>query len=95
MATDPEEFWRNAINEMSASLPDDGEKAPEIEAIKPKKPVKDGNKKVFVQKIITQIYVITENEDKTFVVNSQQKIQVLGNMTLSRAIKLAQSDNLS
>jgi len=96
MATiDPEEFWRNAINEMSASLPDDGETPPEIESIAPKKPLTDGKRKVLVHKVITQIYVFTDVDGKVYTSNTSQKMQILGNMTLARALKIAQEDSFS
>lgn len=95
MATvDPEEFWRNAINEMSASLPDDGSTPPEIESIKPvKKPVREGNKKVLVHKVLTSIYIITDVEGKMYTASTSQKMQILGTMTLSKALKIAQEDS--
>lgn len=91
---DPEDFWRKQINELSASLPDDGKKAPELEAIKPRKPIKEGNQRVMVQKIITHVYVFTDTTGKMYASNTSQKMQILGTMSLNRAIRLAQEDEL-
>lgn len=89
-----EEFWRKAINEMSTTLPDDGNDPPEIESIQPEKKKTDGNTKVIVHKIITHIYVFTDIKGKAYTSTTSQKMQVLGSMPLSKALKIAQEDNL-
>jgi len=88
----PEDFWRKTINDMTASLPDDGNTAPEIEEIK-KKTL--GNQKVLVHKITTQIYVLTDIQGKLYTTSTSQKMHILGSMTLARALKMAQEDNIS
>lgn len=95
--TDPEEFWRKHINDLSDELPADGKPAPELETIKPatkKEPLKEGNRKVLVHKVLTSIYVITDVNGKVYTANTSQKMIVLGTMTLARALKLAQEDDL-
>lgn len=94
MATaDPEEFWREQINGLSAALPEDGLTAPDRETIPNKKPLKEGKRKVQVQKIITQVYVITDTEGKAYTALTSQKMILLGQMTLERALKIAQEDS--
>ena len=93
--SEADDFWRKTINEMSASLPDDGDKAPEIESIKPKKQAEDGKRKVLVHKVITQIYVFTDMDGKVYTANTSQKMQILGTMTLAKALKIAQEDSFS
>lgn len=94
---DPEEFWRKTINDLSASLPSDGNTAPDIENIAPtiKKVSNDGKRKVLVHKVITQIYVFTDMTGKVYTANTSQKMQIIGEMTLARALKMAQEDNFS
>lgn len=92
---DPEEFWRKAINEMTASLPEDGNESPELESIKSKKKTNDGARKVVVQKVITQVYIFTDVTGKMYTSNTSQKMQILGTMSLQRALKIAQEDALS
>jgi hypothetical protein len=93
--SDPEEFWRKEINKMATTLPDDGDKPPEIESIKEKKQNKDGSRKVLVHKVITHIYVFTDIEGKVYTSNTSQKMQILGTMSLQRALKMAQEDELT
>lgn len=93
---DAEDFWRKQINDMTASLPEDGENPPEIEGIQPeKKSTTDGKRKVLVHKVITHIYVFTDMDGKVYTSNTSQKMQIFGTMTLARALKMAQEDNLS
>lgn len=92
MTVESDDFWRKAINDLNASTPEEGDQPPEIENIKNKKPIKDGNRKVTVQKVVTQIYVFTDVEGKVYTANTSQKMVILGTMSLSRALKLAQED---
>jgi hypothetical protein len=92
---DPEDFWRKTINDLTSSLPEDGKSAPEAEEIKKEVPATKGNTKVFVHKITTQVYVITDIHGKMYTANTSQKMQILGSMTLSRALKISQEDNLT
>lgn len=92
--SNPEDFWRKTINQMTNSLPDDGKEPPKIEEIPAKKKrINDGSRKVLVQKIITQIYVFTDPSGKMYTTNATQHLHVLGEMTLEQGLKLAQEDS--
>ena len=91
------DFWRNHINSLSNSLPEDGEPAPEMEKItqpKRRKPtVRDGQRKVVVQKILTCVYVFTDPNGKMYTSNARQNMHILGTMSLEQALKVAQEDD--
>ena len=98
VSKDPEEFWRTEINKLSSTLPENGKKPPEIELMKveaPKKPTKDGSRKVLVQKIITQVYVFTDASGKMYTSHTAQNLQIIGTMTLEEGLKRAQEDTFS
>lgn len=85
-----EDFWRNIINHSDApDLPDTGGDPPKLEQII-KEPIKDGESPVFVQKIITEMYVYTSmnQSDLWYGAQTIQDVQVLGLMRLSEAQKL-------
>lgn len=92
----PEDFWRKHINDLSNSLPDEGLPAPDLESmavVKKKKPIKDGTRKVLVQKILTCVYVFTDTNGKMYTSNARQNMHILGTMTLEQALKRAQEDD--
>lgn len=83
--------WRDLLKGIEFDLPDTGDKAPDIEAEKqPKSKEAEvlANKKVFVQKIITEVWVYTDIENKNYGQTSIQDITVLGEMDYEDAIKL-------
>jgi hypothetical protein len=92
---DANDFWRNTIDGIDdqLSLPSDGQGPPDIEKIVPKK--KGGlnkNRKVMVQRIVTQVYLFTDTKGKSFSSKSSQNLQILGEMTLEQALKLANEE---
>lgn len=81
--------WRYIVNNMKVpDLPEDGAKAPDMEMIK--KPIKDGESPVVLQKIISEIYVYTSTNDKDlwYGADTIQDIQIIGTMRLSEAQKI-------
>ncbi len=87
-----EEFWRDAINNLNAVSPEVGQEPPEIEFVNPKKELKEGDRQVLVQKIITRIYTFTDIDGKVFASQSAQSVHILGKMTLEEGLKRAQED---
>lgn len=93
MTIDPEDFWRKTVNDLSASLPEDGQTPPEMETIK-KKPTADGARKGVLQQIVTTVYVFTDLSGKMYTGDVSQQTRHYGNMTLAKAIKIMQQDKL-
>jgi hypothetical protein len=63
--------------------------APEQEKIKPEiQPSKMAGKKVFVQKIITEVWVYTDVEGKAFGHQGIQDIVIVGEMPYEDALKM-------
>lgn len=70
-------------------LPEGGQKAPEMETQKKElQPSKMAGKKVFVQKIVTEVWVYTDTEGKTFGHQGIQDIIVVGEMEYEEALKM-------
>jgi len=93
MVNTKDEFWRNVVNNLDEVVPKDGRGPPQMEAITTKKKSKEnGNRKVLVQKIITQIYVFTDADGKVFASQASQSMHILGQMTLEEGLKRAQED---
>ena len=88
--SEEEDIWRRLVNNMEdADLSDKGAGPPKMEAIE-RKPVRDGETPVVLQKIITEMYVYTSLVDKDMWYGAQsfQDVQLLGNMRLSEALSV-------
>lgn len=83
-----DDIWRTVVNSFTDG-PLEGSDPPAMESI-PKKPLKDGESPVTLQKIITEVYVYTSaNTDELwFGAQTFQDVQVLGQMRLSEALKI-------
>lgn len=77
--------WRTVINSISGT-PTEGIDAPAMENIS-KKPLRDGESPVTLQKIITEVYIYTSSNIQDLWYGSQtfQDVQILGQMRLSEA----------
>lgn len=77
-------------------MPEVGKEPPEQENIKPKTRIKrvtqDKDRRVNVQKIITEIYVFTDTRDKVYTSHVSQSTLILGEMTLEEGMKLARGE---
>jgi hypothetical protein len=91
-----ENYWRALINGMKNPMPESGSDPPELEKIIPKSRRKKTNeeispseRKVTVQKITTEIYIMTDTDNRKFAAVSKQQTQMVGEMTLEEAMKIA------
>lgn len=78
---DEDEQWRKLINSYSIDLPSDGMGPPDLEMNKPKKRGRPSAKKYSVQRIVTEIYVFTDENEKTVGTQTFQDLYFLGKMT--------------
>lgn len=89
MPVSDDAIWRKLVNSFD-ELPEDGSKAPSIETIKPfaedPKPLTDGQ--VFVQKVVTEMYIFTDVNEQTFGEHTFQDMVILGNMSKEKLAKL-------
>lgn len=83
-----DKIWRNLVNSVKVDLPEDGDTAPKIESIQAKEP----KKKFFVQKIITTVYVYTDDAEKMFGQEAFQETWLLGEMTAEKMVKLLERE---
>jgi len=86
-----EDLLRNLVNDLP-SLPEDGIGPPSQESLE-RKPIRDGESPVMLQKIITEIYVFTSTNGDNLWYGAQsfQDVQLLGQMRLSEALKIIES----
>lgn len=77
-------------------MPEVGKEPPEAEKITPKTIIKkttnNKNRRVSVQKIVTQIYVFTDTRDKVYTSHVSQSTELLGEMTLEEGMRLARGE---
>ena len=81
------EQWEKYLENIEFTLPSDGISAPEQEKEK-SEPDPTSQKKVFLQKIISEIWIYTDLEGKAFAQKGIQDIYVLGEMTIEEAMKI-------
>lgn len=77
--------WENMLKGIDFNLPD-GEKPPSMEEIS--KPSKKLPSRVFVQKVITEVWVYTDLEGKTFGHQGVQDVVILGDMDFNEVLKM-------
>jgi hypothetical protein len=71
------------------TLPTDGTGPPDMESEHPiEEEPKEEERKVFVQKVISEIWVYTDIDKKTFGQRAFQDIVILGEMSYDEAIKM-------
>lgn len=92
-----DEALRQMINSIDADMPTEGASPPSLESITPgatgkttvkRKPIK----KVYVQKLITEIYVLTDIDGKSVSNIVNQEIYLLGNMSEAKVKRLIAAD---
>jgi len=92
-----DEALRHMINSIDAEMPTEGASPPSLESITPgvagkttvkRKPIK----KVYVQKLITEIYVLTDIDGKSVSNLVNQEIYLLGNMSEAKVKRLIAAD---
>jgi len=87
------ELWKKVINDIEGDLPSSGEGPPELEKIgAPRKRVRDGNTKVFVQRIKTIIYIYTDRSGKQYGEQSYQNLSTMGEMSIFEALNTFKND---
>lgn len=82
-----ESDWRNIINGIDIDLPS-GSDAPQIEKTGSKEASRMQGRKVFVQKIITEVWLYTDIDGKAFGHQGVQDIVIVGEMPYDEAIKM-------
>ena len=95
MATPKEQnIWKNVINNIeSQELPENGIGPPGIEKISPPpKKTRDGNTKVYVQRIKTILYIYTDRAGKQYGEQSYQNLSTMGEMSIFEALNLYKND---
>lgn len=79
------DFFKDFINGLEFDLPDTGE-SPKDQFDKNGEPT-DDNRTVFVQKIITEVWIYTDIDSKTFGNQTIQDLAVLGEMSYADLLK--------
>lgn len=82
-----ESNWDKLLKGIDFDL-SDGQGPPDLEKLKSLENQKMSGKKVFVQKIITEVWVYTDIEGKTFSHQGIQDIAIAGEMLYEDVIKL-------
>lgn len=87
-----DEVWRVLVNSYE-DLPEDGAGPPDIEIIQSFAPDPDESKEVpegqlFVQKVVTEMYIFTDSENQAFGEHTFQDMVILGLMTKEKLTKL-------
>lgn len=87
-------IWKNVINNIEGQeLPENGVGPPNLEKISPApKKVRDGNTKVYVQRIKTILYIYTDRVGKQYGEQSYQNLSTMGEMTIFEALNLYKND---
>lgn len=92
-ASKDSDLWKNLINNIEGDIPTTGEGPPELEKIDPPpKRVRDGNTKVFVQRIKTIVYIYTDKRGKQYGEQSYQNLSTMGEMTIFEALNMFKND---
>jgi hypothetical protein len=83
----PESDWNKLLAGIDFTLPEGGS-PPSIEKTPSKEASRMAGKKVFVQKIITEVWLYTDVEGKAFGHQGLQDIIIVGEMPYDEAIKM-------
>jgi len=85
---------RKMINSIDIEMPDGGLAPPDLEAIGKEKTVvkKRSNKKLFVQKLVTEIYIYTDLDGHGVGEVVGQQMYLLGNMSESKLRRLIDTE---
>lgn len=89
-----DEWWRSVVNNLrSEDLPEDGTDSPEMESV-PKLPqgTTSAQQKLFVQKMITEVYVYTDLAGNAFGQQSFQTSFPLGEMTAKKLTNMLERE---
>jgi hypothetical protein len=90
-----DDIWKSVINNLPGDdLPENGLSAPDMEKTSrpPRKRIRDGNTKVFVQRLKTIVYIYTDREGKQYGEQSYQNLSTLGEVPFIEAINLFKND---
>lgn len=87
-----EEMWRVLVNSYDA-LPEGGTGPPDMEVIQPFAPepeeeVSPPEGQLFVQKVVTEMYIFTDSKQQVFGEHTFQDMVVLGNMSKEKLTRL-------
>lgn len=88
-----DDLWRALVNSFD-ELPSDGANAPAMESIEPfapdeeetPTPLEEGE--LFVQKVVTEMYIFTDSKNQVFGEHTFQDMVVLGAMSKEKLTKL-------
>jgi hypothetical protein len=83
----PEADWDKLLNGIDFTLPGT-QGPPESEKVKSLEVSRMTGRKVFVQKIITEVWIYTDSEGKAFGHQGMQDIIIVGEMPYEEAIKM-------
>lgn len=85
--SESEDMWRTLVNNLKTpELPSAGLPAPALEYIPEPKDSNRLEQKVFVQKVVTEVFVYTDLDSKTFGQSSLQTTYILGEMTIKKLL---------
>jgi hypothetical protein len=89
-----EDMWRQVVNNLRAGdLPDDGITSPELEAVPPpREKLNEGKQKLFIQKLVTEVYVYSDVDKKVYGQQTFQETYVLGEMTADKFLRLIEKE---
>jgi hypothetical protein len=82
-----DDFWREVINSTRGEFVD-GDGPPSMEMIEPPAPKPLEEDEVFVQKVITEVYIFTDINEQVFGEHTFQDMVVLGPMTKEKLARL-------
>jgi hypothetical protein len=88
-------MWREWINNLQAEdLPEDGVVSSDIEHVSKKKikGIKEPEQVLFLQKVVTEVYVFTDMENKSFGQHTFQDLFILGEMSASKVLRILERE---
>lgn len=86
--------WKDVINNMQVEdLPSDGKSAPDIEFLAVEEKIKSG--KVFVQKLVTEVYIYTDTDNYVQGQTTFQTSTLLGQMSPKELAKMIRDEKRS
>ncbi len=85
---------RRMINSIDVEMPDKGTGPPDLEKVGKEKTVakRRSSRKLFVQKLVTEVYIYTDLDGHGVGEVVGQKIYLLGNMTEAKLKRLIQAE---
>ncbi len=87
-----DDMWRKLINSYTTDLPEDGTGPSTLETITPFAVDSDDDEDMgddlFVQKVVTEMYIYTDSQNHVFGEHTFQDMVILGNMSKDKLTRL-------